>query len=88
MCDRCDAYDKMTNNVDQIPPEKKANHDAHLAQAERMSALMHQAETTCVECDDSVAHICTDMMQIQTIPILKEQAAYFKTKVNEIIIPS
>ena len=82
MCDRCDAYDKMTKTVDQIPPEKKANHDAHLAQAERMSALMHHAETTCVECDDSVAYICTDMMQIKTMPVLQVQTAYFKQKVN------
>ena len=82
MCDRCEAYKNMTKTVDQIPPEKKANHDAHLAQAERMSALMHHAETTCVECDDSVAYICTDMMQIQPMPILQVQAAYFKTKVN------
>ena len=72
----------MNQTVDQIPPEKKANHDAHLAQAERMSALMHHAETTCVECDDSVAYICTDMMQIQPMPILQVQAAYFKQKVN------
>ena len=72
----------MTEAVDQIPPEKKANHDAHLAQAERMSALMHHAETACVGCDDSVAYICTDMMQIQPMPILQVQAAYFKQKVN------
>ena len=82
MCDRCDAYDKMTKNVDQIPPEKKANHDAHLAQAERMSALMNHAKENCVGCDDSVAYICTDMMQIKPMPILQVQAAYFKQKVN------
>ena len=72
----------MTKNGDQIPPEIKAKHDAHLAQAETMSALMHHAETACVGCDDSVAYICTDMMQIQPMPILQVQAAYFKTKVN------
>ena len=33
-------------------------------------------------CNDSVAYICTDMMQIQTVPRLTEQAAFFKTKVN------
>ena len=60
----------------------KAKHDAHLAQAETMGALMHHAETACLGCDDSVAYICTDMMQIQPMPILQEQAAYFKTKVN------
>ena len=38
-------------------------------------------------CNDSIAYICTDMMQIQTVPRLTESAAYFKTKVNEIIIP-
>ena len=82
MCDRCSAYDKITKNGDQIPPEIKAKHDAHLAQAETMGALMHHAETACLGCDDSVAYICTDMMQIQPMPILQVQAAYFKTKVN------
>ena len=82
MCDRCEAYKIMNQTVDQIPPEKKANHDAHLAQAEKMSALMNHAKENCVGCDDSVAYICTDMMQIKTMPILQVQAAYFKQKVN------
>ena len=38
-------------------------------------------------CDDLVARICTDMMQIQTVPRLTESVAYFKSKVNEISIP-
>ena len=38
-------------------------------------------------CNDLVAFICTDMMQIQTVPRLTESSAYFKSKVNEIIIP-
>jgi len=47
-----------------------------------MSALMNHAKENCVGCDDSVAYICTDMMQIQPMPILQVQAAYFKQKVN------
>ena len=82
MCDRCSAYDNKTKSGDLIPPQIKAKHDAHLAQAETMGALMHHAETACVGCDDSVAYICTDMMQIQPMPILQVQAAYFKQKVN------
>ena len=38
-------------------------------------------------CNDLVAFICTDMMQIQTVPRLTESVAYFKSKVNEISIP-
>ena len=37
-------------------------------------------------CNDLVARICTDMMQIQTVPRLTESVAYFKSKVNEISI--
>ena len=88
MCDRCSEYDNKTKSGDPIPPQIKAKHDAHLAQAETMSSLMHYAENACLGCNDSVAYICTDMMQIQPMPILQEQAAYFKTKVNEKIIPS
>ena len=39
-------------------------------------------------CDDLVARISTDMMQIQTIPRLQESIAYFKSKVNEISTPN
>ena len=62
-----------------------------------MTSLMHYSEKACRApihtdedqdgCNDSVAYICTDMMQIQTVPRLTESSAYFKTKVNEIIIP-
>jgi len=82
VCDRCSEYDNKTKSGDPIPPQIKAKHDAHLAQAERMSALMNHAKENCVGCDDSVAYICTDMMQIQPMPILQVQAAYFKQKVN------
>ena len=97
MCDRCSEFDNKTKSGDPITDQQKDEHDAHLVQAKKMSSLMHYAENACRGpshtdedqdgCNDSVAYICTDMMQIQTIPILKEQAAYFKTKVNEIIIP-
>ena len=39
-------------------------------------------------CDDLVARISTDMMQIQTVPRLTESVAYFKSKVNEISTPN
>ena len=39
-------------------------------------------------CEDFVARISTDMMQIQTIPRLQESIAYFKPKVNEISTPN
>ena len=92
MCDRCSEYDNKTKHGDPITAQIKAKHDAHLVQATKMSSLMHYAENACRGpshtdedqdgCNDSVAYICTDMMQIQPMPILQEQAAYFKTKVN------
>ena len=39
-------------------------------------------------CEDFVARISTDMMQIQTVPRLTESIAYFKSKVNEISTPN
>ena len=35
-------------------------------------------------CEDSVARISTDMMQIQTVPRLQENVAYYKSKVNKV----
>ena len=62
-----------------------------------MTSYMEYWEKACIDpihtdtdqdgCNDSVAFICTDMMQIQTVPRLTESSAYFKSKVNEIIIP-
>ena len=88
MCDRCSEFDNKTKSGDPITDQQKDEHDAHLVQAKKMSSLMHYAENACLGCNDSVAYICTDMMQIKPMPILQEQAAYFKTKVNEKIIPS
>ena len=40
-------------------------------------------------CDDTVAHIATDMMQIQNIPKLQVDVALYKSKLsNELIIPN
>ena len=40
-------------------------------------------------CPDQVAHIATDMMQIQSIPKLQVGTAYYRSKVNkEISIPN
>ena len=35
-------------------------------------------------CEDLVARISTDMMQIQTVPRLQENVAYYKSKVNKV----
>ena len=35
-----------------------------------------------IECDDSIAHIATDMQQIQNVPKLQVGCAYYKSKVN------
>ena len=39
-------------------------------------------------CDDKVARISTDMMQVQCVPRLQESIAYYKSKVNEISTPN
>ena len=36
------------------------------------------------DCEDKVARIATDMMQVQCVPRLQESIAYYKSKVNEI----
>lgn len=38
------------------------------------------------ECDDLIAHIATDMQQIQNVPKLQVGCAYYKSKVNLITI--
>ena len=35
-------------------------------------------------CDDMVARISTDMLQVQSVPRLQESISYYKSKVNEI----
>ena len=63
---------------------------------EYCQALVHTARNKDVidvaedkqTCEDFVARISTDMMQIQTIPRLQESIAYFKSKVNEISTPN
>ena len=39
-------------------------------------------------CDNKVAHICTDMMQVHSVPKLQISVAYYKSKVNEISTPN
>ena len=36
------------------------------------------------DCEDKIARIATDMMQVQCVPRLQEGIAYYKSKVNEI----
>ena len=67
------------NNVESSTNTGKAKH------SKQAKTLTKEPEI----CNDSIAHIATDMMQIQNLPKLPVNIAYYKSKVNnQIIIPN
>ena len=77
---------------EQSKDEEKDNVNNAESSTNTEKASHSKQSTTLTEdpviCDDSVAHIATDMMQIQNLPKLPINFAYYKSKVtSQIIIP-
>ena len=67
------------NNVESSTNTEKASHSKQATTLTKEPGI----------CNDLVAHTATDMMQIQNLPKLPINFAYYKSKVNsQIIIPN
>ena len=96
VCRECvENRGKGTKNKNKTPPqESNDNAQSNLLDNSPKTSKKSKATNSNDEapkkfCPDQVAHIATDMMQIQSIPKLQVGTAYYRSKVNkEISIPN
>ena len=82
-CTFKDSNEKNASETSQQDNAKDSNgSNAPLTTQQSKSKDSNENKETPKKCDDLIAHIATDMQQIQNVPKLQVGMAYYKSKVN------